>query len=859
MRRISKQSSCRRSFRHGVYTAVPTDETMEDRVITFQGWILWFLESMPFQACMGLVIVANAMMIGMETDMPNEFPWKSCETVFLGFFVVELLLKLFSIGPHNFLSASGTDFAWNVFDLCVVGSGIVDMLCELTLGQSGGGMATMFRLVRLLRIMRLFRIVKYLKQLYFIAYGFVVAAQAIVWVSIVMGFILFVSSVVLARTLKDLDLDDNPNLHMVHESFGSVSKSMLTLFELMAQPDLKRLKADELLLQRPWILVFLVLYVIFGSFGMIALLTGVISESIFEKNALRIEEARIETETRNQSLCQSCTALFNELCPDEDGEITRQDVQEILPKLADLFDQLDLEYTEAEFEVMVEVMDTNHNNLIDKTEFIEAVLRQAEGVRPMSMQEMQYDVSWCRNKLSKLLALAEETLAMQTSTSVAIPLSESPWASSAEDPALCTTISKARSARQRRKHSMGEALLQSNPPELSQRSTSNPKTPQTPLPPSGAVKMSDVVSRLDSLNSGVESLRGEVLKVSAAVSERRDDRSQTSGSPFAAAAPSLAPQDVLKNVHKDVLGIMKLQAESLASSTMHREFAMGLQRELLDLRREQSAFFADLQSAMRQDVSAVQGVTQSLKACGDRTVAMHREVGMGLQREMLDLRKEQSVFFGDLQSLLRRDLASLQSTAASLKSRRDWPVSSDSMQAQLPRGDGVTVCRTEPTKLHGVTRSFQLSDRTSPFASDVSPTPTAAGSVCGVDCKLDPCSPGEGSTTAPDGKLNPSPMAQGGRLVEKDKISPRSMVQSNSIDWECQVVDSQAVEGGTWGLDSPPGPSLPTEDINSGSHCKLDPSLMVDLGSDMLESKRTEGLSGEAGQSKDVQVTSENV
>lgn len=42
--------------------------------------------------------------------------------------------------------------------------------------------------------------------------------------------------------------------------------------------------------ERPIMLVFLVGFIIFGSFGMIALLTGVISETMFEKNALRQEE-----------------------------------------------------------------------------------------------------------------------------------------------------------------------------------------------------------------------------------------------------------------------------------------------------------------------------------------------------------------------------------------------------------------------------------------------------------------------------------------------------------------------------------------------------------------------------------------
>ena len=46
---------------------------------------------------------------------------------------------------------------------------------------------------------------------------------------------------------------------------------------------------------------------------MIALLTGVISESMFEKNQLRVDEERLERESKRKMLSEQFGELFDEI------------------------------------------------------------------------------------------------------------------------------------------------------------------------------------------------------------------------------------------------------------------------------------------------------------------------------------------------------------------------------------------------------------------------------------------------------------------------------------------------------------------------------------------------------------------
>lgn len=81
-------------------------------------------------------------------------------------------------------------------------------------------MSTIFRFFRLARILRIFRLVKFANRLYVLAYGFLLAAVAIFWVTLFMVFVIYVCSIVLARTVGQMSTDD-PGSEFVKARFGA--------------------------------------------------------------------------------------------------------------------------------------------------------------------------------------------------------------------------------------------------------------------------------------------------------------------------------------------------------------------------------------------------------------------------------------------------------------------------------------------------------------------------------------------------------------------------------------------------------------------------------------------------------------
>merc|ERR1711879_838736 len=118
--------------------------------------------------------------------------------------------------------------------------------------------------------------------------------------------------------------------------YGDIFSALFTLFQLMMQPNL--LEYQGMLSNRPILACFLVIFVIFGSFGMIALLTGVITEAMFEKNVLRLQEEQMERDSSRKYISNRCSNFFSVIKTNEFGEASRKELVALLPRVAEMLE-----------------------------------------------------------------------------------------------------------------------------------------------------------------------------------------------------------------------------------------------------------------------------------------------------------------------------------------------------------------------------------------------------------------------------------------------------------------------------------------------------------------------------------------
>jgi len=347
------------------------------------------------------------VVIGFETDWPDMPYWGLVENLFLLLFTAEIVLRVLVVGPAPYFDHRGPDFLWNAFDFLVVMLGLSDIVVSWVTEDVPGDFPMLFRTLRLLRVVRIFRIVRFLKEIYVLTVGFAAAAVAIRNVAVLMMGSIYLCSIIIVR-ITDHWATDSLHYDLLQSRFGSVFPAMLSLFDLMVVPDLTEYR--EVLTSHPLMAAFLISFVVFASFGLIGLLTGLVCESVFEKNQLRLDEERAEGEAKRQFLKERCEELFDRIAHNARGEATVDDVKSILPLISDLFIQEGVSFAYHDLQGTAYVMDTDNSGTIDKEEFCRGVLQIADGLRPMSIMELHYAVSVAKVKMDRCEVLLHQLL-----------------------------------------------------------------------------------------------------------------------------------------------------------------------------------------------------------------------------------------------------------------------------------------------------------------------------------------------------------------------------------------------------------------------------------------------------------------
>lgn len=376
-------------------------------VLTFEYWTKVtaqdMLDSTLMQTVTVLLIFGNAVIIGFETDVPDLARWDIIENVFLAAFSLELGMRMLVLGPTKFFQmTSNPDFTWNVFDFSIVAFGLVNLVANAFVDEKlkAGSNATIFRMARLLRILRvlrIIRIVRFLKQLYLLAYGFVEGAMAVFWVTLLASFALYICAVILVRTYGRISIDDDPNADFFETYFGSIPRTMFNLFELLCAPDLE--VYHSIMFEYPSLVVFLVSFIILGSFGINGLLVALINESILEKNQARLEADRLERESKRKIMQQRCRELFDSIDVNNNRVLPRSEIIKCKDQIMLLFEASGVNFRSHDLDQMFYIMDVNDTGIIERTEFAQAVVELCDQIRPMSIMELHYQVSKCANKI----------------------------------------------------------------------------------------------------------------------------------------------------------------------------------------------------------------------------------------------------------------------------------------------------------------------------------------------------------------------------------------------------------------------------------------------------------------------------
>jgi voltage-gated sodium channel len=217
-----------------------------------------------FDVVILFVIVANAIVLGLQTypgvvaDYGDRL--NLLNDVFLGVFVVELLLRIASYGsrPQDFFRNG-----WDVFDFFVVAAAFVPGVRESS---------TLLRLARLLRVVRIFRV---LPDLRILVIGVVRSLPPLFSMTLLVTVILFIYGM-LGWLLFGEQLP---------QQWGTIGTAMLTLFVMLTLEDFP-VYMEAGMNVHPWSWVYFVTFILLAAFMILNVLIGIVLNSLEEAREL---------------------------------------------------------------------------------------------------------------------------------------------------------------------------------------------------------------------------------------------------------------------------------------------------------------------------------------------------------------------------------------------------------------------------------------------------------------------------------------------------------------------------------------------------------------------------------------------
>jgi len=217
--------------------------------------VVSFVENKRFTNFIMLVIIINAITLGMETN--NDTMARHGELLHLidrcavFIFTIEILLKLYMYRLSFFRAG------WNVFDFIVVAITFIPAIGPLSI-------------LRSLRVLRILRLISIIPQMRRVIAALLHSIPGMASIMAVLLIIFYVASV-LVTTLFGAEFE---------VLFGSIGASMYTLFQIMTLEGWSEEVVRPVMKVYPQSWVFFIPFIIITSFAVLNLFIGIIVDAM---------------------------------------------------------------------------------------------------------------------------------------------------------------------------------------------------------------------------------------------------------------------------------------------------------------------------------------------------------------------------------------------------------------------------------------------------------------------------------------------------------------------------------------------------------------------------------------------------
>ena len=228
-----------------------------------------FIEGNKFQNTIIVLIIINAIILGMETStylMDNYGVWlKAIDAIIIKIFVIEIILRIYVYRLHFFIKP------WSIFDLAIISIALIPA-------------SEAFAALRALRVLRVLRLISVVPTMRRVIEGLISAIPGILSVLTIMVLFFYVFAVIGTHLYSDT----------FPEWFGSLGKTMYTLFQVMTLESWSMGIVRPIMEQHSTAWIFFIIYILVTTFTMLNLFIAIIVNAMHEGADEEAQESRHE-------------------------------------------------------------------------------------------------------------------------------------------------------------------------------------------------------------------------------------------------------------------------------------------------------------------------------------------------------------------------------------------------------------------------------------------------------------------------------------------------------------------------------------------------------------------------------------
>jgi len=241
--------------------------------------------SPKFDMLMGFFVIANAVVIGLEMDLPpHAVPsgtWSQVEWIFLGIFCLEMFLRIYVFRCSYFKCV------FHLLDTTIVLAGIVSAiftaLSQRNSEDSGGVRKfQMLKIGRLLRVVRILRVSTQFNSLWVIVQGLGSCMPAVIWTMVLLTTVCYFFGFVAVEYVTNIDPEIGDfqwgtSGDKLKTRFSKLLPAIISLLEFFDIDNISD-RTFHLIVSRPVTLFFLLLFILLVPIVLLNLITAVIVE-----------------------------------------------------------------------------------------------------------------------------------------------------------------------------------------------------------------------------------------------------------------------------------------------------------------------------------------------------------------------------------------------------------------------------------------------------------------------------------------------------------------------------------------------------------------------------------------------------